>query len=137
MGDTILSAKEGVFYILLWQFSMIMKQNFIVVFIPFLDLGESCSEADVMNYIQYSECRNGLIRCKAPYIITQNNRECKIGEVQTTDCIITLRKKGRSSFNSWRGWGRVSKKILNKPQRVDNCATAPNLRQNAVSLSYQ
>jgi len=85
---------------------MILKQNLIVVFIPFLDLGEYCSEGDDLGYISRAECRDNLIRCKAPYIITENNRECKIGEVQTTDIIITLRKQGRSSFNSWfGGWG--------------------------------
>jgi len=84
---------------------MILKQNFIVVFIPFLDLGEFCSEAGDLDYITRAECRGNLIRCKAPYIITVNNRECKIGEVQTTDVIITLRKQGTSSFNSWRGQG--------------------------------
>jgi hypothetical protein len=83
---------------------MILKQNFIVVFIPFLDLGESCSEADNVSYIPNAECRGNLIRCRAPYIITVNNRECKIGEVQTMAIIITLRKQGRSAFNSWRGW---------------------------------
>jgi hypothetical protein len=81
------------------------EQNFIVVFIPYLDLGESCSEAGDLDYIARAECRGNLTRCKAPYIIAVNNRECKIGEVQTRDVIFTLRKQGRSSFNSWRGRG--------------------------------
>jgi hypothetical protein len=84
---------------------MILKQNFIVVFIPTLDLGESCSEPGDLDYITKAECRGNLIRCKAPYVITVNNRECRIGEVQTTDVIITLRKQGRSLLNSWRGRG--------------------------------
>jgi len=84
---------------------MILKQNLILVFIPFLDLGEHCSEEDDLGYIPRAECRDSLIRCTAPYIITENNRECKIGEVQTTNVIITLRKQGRSSLNSWREGG--------------------------------
>ena len=69
---------------------MMLKQNFIVVFIPFLDLGESCSEAGDLDYIDRGECRGNLTRCKAPYIVVQNNRECRIGEFQTTDVILIV-----------------------------------------------
>jgi hypothetical protein len=82
---------------------MILKQNFIVVYIPCLDLGEFCSEAGDVNYILEAECRGNLIRCKAPYVITESNRECRIGEAQTTDIIIALRTQGSSSLNSWQG----------------------------------
>jgi hypothetical protein len=84
---------------------MILKQNFIADFIPFPDLGEFCSMPGDLDYITRAECRGNLIRCKAPYIIMENNRECRIGEVQTTGVIITLRKQGRSCFNSWQGRG--------------------------------
>jgi hypothetical protein len=87
---------------------MILKQNFILVFIPFLDLGELCYEADNVSYIQNAECRGSLTRCKAPFIIAENNRECRYGEVQTMDVIITLRKQERSSFN-FGGGGGMSK----------------------------
>lgn len=50
------------------------------------DLGESCSEEGDLDYISRAECRGGLIRCKAPYIITQNNRECKIGRLYGEQC---------------------------------------------------
>jgi len=39
-----------------------------------------------LDYIVRAECRGGLIRCKAPYIITQNNRECKIGRLYGAQC---------------------------------------------------
>lgn len=50
------------------------------------DLGEHCSEEGNFSYISNAECRDNLIRCKAPYIITENNRECKIGRLFGTQC---------------------------------------------------
>jgi hypothetical protein len=50
------------------------------------DLGEYCSEGDDLGYISRAECRDNLIRCKAPYIITENNRECKIGRMYGVQC---------------------------------------------------
>jgi hypothetical protein len=48
----------------------------------FTDLGERCTETGGIDYIEEAECRGNILRCKAPYIITQNNRECRIGEFQ-------------------------------------------------------
>jgi len=50
------------------------------------DLGEHCSEEDDLGYIPRAECRDSLIRCTAPYIITENNRECKIGRMYGNQC---------------------------------------------------
>jgi hypothetical protein len=63
----------------------ILKHNFIAFYIPFLDLGEFCFNAS--DYIPQAECRDNLFRCRAPYVIVQSNRECRIGEVQTTDIV--------------------------------------------------
>jgi len=50
------------------------------------DLGEFCSKADNVSYIQNAECRDSLIRCKAPNIIAVNNRECKFGREYGSQC---------------------------------------------------
>jgi hypothetical protein len=65
----------------------ILKHNCIAFYIPFLDLGEFCYTASGLNHIAEAECRDNLFRCKAPYVIAQNNRECRIGEVKTTDIV--------------------------------------------------
>jgi hypothetical protein len=60
--------------------------------ITFIDLGESCSEPGDIDYIDEAECRGKILRCKAPYVITENNRMCRIGEsencVTRRKCII-------------------------------------------------
>jgi hypothetical protein len=47
-----------------------------------IDLGQRCSETGDIDYIEEAECRGNILRCKAPYVITQSNRECRIGEFQ-------------------------------------------------------
>ncbi|PNF38447.1 hypothetical protein B7P43_G04018 [Cryptotermes secundus] len=57
------------------------------------DLGGTCSETGDIDYISRAECRGNILRCKAPYIITQDNRECRIGIGEECeypyDCVVT------------------------------------------------
>ncbi|XP_023702730.2 tenascin-like [Cryptotermes secundus] len=50
------------------------------------DLGGTCSETGDIDYISRAECRGNILRCKAPYIITQDNRECRIGRLYGLQC---------------------------------------------------